>query len=122
MIVSGDLGYRIAYTQYLLGKRREPTPPSYMMNYVVENLKQVARQYASATTPNYNDMTKEQINRLYRIRDESKKWPISGKFNATERAIRKVRTFCREGGYDLQGLEYALALDEELSRIVNGMV
>lgn len=59
------------------------------------------------------------INRAFREADQSHLWPINGKFDATERAIRRVRSFMREGGYDLAGLEYALALDEELTRIVN---
>lgn len=59
------------------------------------------------------------INRAFRAADESHLWPISGRFNVTERAIRAVQRFMREGGYNLTGLEYALALDAELSRIVN---
>ena len=46
-------------------------------------------------------------------------WPINGRFDATERAIRRVRRYMREAGDDLSGLAYALALDAELSRIVN---
>ena len=64
---------------------------------------------------NFNEMTKRQINKYFRKNDESDKWPICGKFNATERAIRKVRKFFSE----LQGLEYALELESEISRIVN---
>lgn len=60
------------------------------------------------------------INRAFRAADESHLWPINGRFDATERAIRAVQRFMRDGGYDLTGLEYALALDAELSRIVNG--
>lgn len=59
------------------------------------------------------------INRAFREADQSHLWPINGRFDATERAIRAVRRFMREGGYDLTGLEYAYALDAELSRIVN---
>ena len=59
------------------------------------------------------------INRAFRAADESHLWPISGRFDATERAIRAVQRFMREGGYKLTGLEYALVLDAELSRIVN---
>lgn len=59
------------------------------------------------------------INRAFRAADESHLWPVRGRFNATERAIRRVQHFMREGGYDLTGLEYALALDAELSRVVN---
>ena len=59
------------------------------------------------------------INRAFRAADESHLWPIRNRFDATERAIRAVRRYMREGGYDLTGLEYALALDAELTRIVN---
>ena len=58
------------------------------------------------------------INRAFRAADESHLWPISGRFAATERAIRAVRRFMREVG-ELSGLEYVYALDAELSRIVN---
>lgn len=60
------------------------------------------------------------INRAFRAADESHLWPIRGRFNATERAIRAVQRYTNESGDDLAGLEYALALDAELSRIVNG--
>ena len=59
------------------------------------------------------------INRAFRAADESHLWPIHGRFNVTERAIRAVRRYMRESGEELSGLEYALALDAELSRIVN---
>ena len=59
------------------------------------------------------------INRGFRAADESHLWPINGRFDATERAIRRVRRYMREAGDDLSGLAYALALDAELSRIVN---
>lgn len=59
------------------------------------------------------------INREFRKADESHLWPICGRFNATERAIRSVYRYMCETGEDLTGLVYALALDEELSRIVN---
>ena len=58
------------------------------------------------------------INAYFRANDESHKWPIRNKFDATERAIRRLR---KTGMYN-GGLEYFLALDSELSRIVNGAV
>jgi len=58
------------------------------------------------------------INKLYREQDQSHLWPIRGRFNATERAIRKIRHFARHNGSVL-GLEYAYALDQEISNIVN---
>ena len=56
-----------------------------------------------------------QINRWFRDNDESHKWPISNRFNATERAIRRLRTTGMYNG----GLEYWYALDSEISSIVN---
>ena len=63
------------------------------------------------------------INRAFRAADESHLYPIRGRFDATERAIRNVRRFMREAGElsGLEGLDYALALDGELSTIVNGV-
>jgi hypothetical protein len=60
------------------------------------------------------------INRLFRRQDESHLWPINGRFDATERAIRRVRRLARDGACIEPGLEYALALDSEISTIVNG--
>ena len=61
------------------------------------------------------------INKAFRAADESHLWPINNRFDATERAIRRVRRFMREAG-ELSGLAYALALDAELSRVVNGAI
>jgi hypothetical protein len=60
------------------------------------------------------------INRLFRRQDESHLWPINGRFDATERAIRRLRRLAREGACIEAGLNYALALDAEISTIVNG--
>jgi len=61
------------------------------------------------------------INALFRKQDESNLWPISGKFNATNRAIRRANQFQRESG-DVYGLEYAYLVDSILSEIVNSAV
>jgi len=58
------------------------------------------------------------INAYFRANDESHKWPICNKFDATERAIRRLR----KHGYYTGGLEYFMALDHEISRIVNSEV
>ena len=59
------------------------------------------------------------INAAARERDDSHLWPISGDFNATERAIRRLRDWRRAGGcFDTAGC-YAAALEAEVSRIVN---
>jgi nitroreductase len=60
------------------------------------------------------------INALFRRQDESHLFPIRGRFNATERAIRRLRRLAREGLVLVPGLEYALALDAEISALVNG--
>lgn len=64
-----------------------------------------------------NEMSVREINRHFRNEDESYKWPVCGKFNATERAIRRVGKLGLDGG-----LEYYLALKAEISRIVNAEV
>jgi hypothetical protein len=61
-----------------------------------------------------NKMNIREINRHFRRIDESENFPICGKFNVTERAIRKVRKQGLNGG-----LEYYLALEAEIGRIVN---
>jgi len=58
------------------------------------------------------------INKLYRQQDESHLWPIQGRYNATERAIRRARDFTREAG-PVYGLEYCYLLEDLLSDIVN---
>lgn len=62
------------------------------------------------------------INRDYRAQDESNKFPILGRFNATERAIRQTRAHFRDMGEPCEGLAYALEIDSALSRIVNGVL
>ena len=59
------------------------------------------------------------INKLFREQDESHLWPINGKFNATDRAIKNARKH-RTHGCD--GLAYCLTLDIWISNIVNGEV
>jgi hypothetical protein len=56
------------------------------------------------------------VNRLFRAQDDSDLWPVNGHFNATERAIRRLRRLqIAEHG----SLEYALCLHDEIGRIVN---
>ena len=66
-----------------------------------------------------NEMSIREINRHFRNEDESDKWPIRGKFNVTERAIRKLREYRRQGMIINEGLEYYLALEAEIIDIVN---
>ena len=67
--------------------------------------------------------TKRQINAYYRANDESHLWPICNKFDATERAIRRIRRL-DDGCLPLSngGLEYFIAIDAEISRIVNAAI
>lgn len=60
-----------------------------------------------------------QINAIFREQDDSALWPICGRFNATDRAIRRLRKLRRDGLELAPGLEYWLALETEISRIVN---
>jgi hypothetical protein len=59
------------------------------------------------------------IFKQFRRTDESHKWPISGRFSATERAIRFLRRFEYYYGQQLAGLELVLFLDRQISEIVN---
>ena len=59
------------------------------------------------------------INNLFRDQDESHLYPINGRFNATERAIKRVRRFNQLSGNINEGLEYALAIESVISNIVN---
>jgi hypothetical protein len=65
------------------------------------------------------DMELTEINKLFRKNDDSHLWPINGRFNATERAIRRIQKKRREGLVIDDGLEYAEALKQEISNIVN---
>jgi hypothetical protein len=58
------------------------------------------------------------INAYFRAKDESYKWPICGRFDATERAIRRLHL----QGQGLQGLGYFQALEAEIGRIVHDAV
>jgi len=59
------------------------------------------------------------INKMFRHQDESRLFPIRGRFNVTERAIRQAQKFQRESGQVMFGLEYAYLLDEIIGQIVN---
>lgn len=62
------------------------------------------------------------VNRAFRESDESHKWPINGRFNATERAIRRVRHYRSHGWVINTVAEYMAALKTEISYIVNNEV
>lgn len=58
------------------------------------------------------------VNRQHRATDNSGKWPINGRFNVAERAIRQARKF--RAAYGAMGaIEYNELLDELEAKIVN---
>ena len=59
----------------------------------------------------------QRINAAFRHIDDSKKWPINGRFNATERAINRLKRVRRS--VPMYGLEYCYALEAMISKIVN---
>jgi hypothetical protein len=59
------------------------------------------------------------VNAEFFKQDESHLFPIRGKFNVTRRAIRRVRAIRKHGCGPNDGLEYCLAIDAEISEIVN---
>ena len=61
----------------------------------------------------------EEVNREARAKDESHLWPIKGRFNVTERAIRRVRKYVREGLEIDEKYSYTAILEAEMSEIVN---
>jgi len=77
-----------------------------------------AEQIVSQSETDTNLGTRKNINKLFRQQDDSHLWPVSGKFNVTERAIRRANKMERANG-TMSPLEYALFLEEETSRIVN---
>lgn len=66
-----------------------------------------------------NEMSIRQINAIFRKKDDSEEWPVCGRFNATERAIRRLRKYRREGMEINPGYEYFLSLEAEIPKIVN---
>lgn len=68
---------------------------------------------------NVDEMSIKQINAYFRENDESHLWPVCGRFNATERAIRRIRRLRRQGLCVYPGLEYYLTLEQEITDIVN---
>ena len=77
-----------------------------------------AEQIANETDEKEGLANIRAINKIYRSQDDSDLWPVNGKFNVTERAIRRVQVFTRASGA-IHGLEYCYALENEISNIVN---
>jgi hypothetical protein len=59
------------------------------------------------------------INKKMREADESHLWPIENKFNATDRAIRRVSKQMKNGLVIDDPSSYEAAIDAEISNIVN---
>lgn len=62
------------------------------------------------------EATIKEINVQFRANDESHKWPVCGRFNATERAIiraRKIRSISKDNS------GYAELLESLISDIIN---
>lgn len=79
-------------------------------------IKEISEQAERATTTRGNRAI---INRLFREKDQSKLYPIMGRFNVTERAIRQIQRFERESGDYFGGYEYAYMLECKIDWIVN---
>ena len=60
------------------------------------------------------DKSKRQINKHFRYYDESDLWPISGRFSAVDRAIRRLSGHIYIFTYNV---EYIDALESEISNI-----
>jgi len=59
------------------------------------------------------------INAHFRQIDDSHLWPICGRFNATERAIKRVQKLRKDGLIIDDPAEYSIVLENEISQIVN---
>jgi len=66
--------------------------------------------------------TRRQIFKEFREKDDSKLFPVCGKFNATERAIRRLYKFESAYGERLEGLHLELWLENEITNIVNSVL
>ena len=71
--------------------------------------------------PEADAMTIRQINRWFRLHDESHLWPVKGRFNATDRAIKRLQGY-EYIAYRGEGAVYAANLHEEIGQIVNACV
>ena len=71
-----------------------------------------------ATDAEIDELPRATIDRVLLAADDSRLWPIRGKFNATARAIRCVRRLYPQ----VRGLEYYLTVDAMITEIVNKAV
>ena len=68
------------------------------------------------------DLDYTDVRKIFRDHDESHLFPVLGRFNVTERAIRRVRRLEKDGLCVGSPLEYAHILDQHLREIVNAQV
>ena len=80
-----------------------------------------AEQIAQQTENLVGLAERREINKLFRLQDESTLYPVLGRFDVTERAIQRVRRYEQSNGA-LAGLEYCLALQDEIGDLVNGFL
>lgn len=83
-----------------------------MSRLTAEQIARIAEDYSGREN-------RARINAVYRGQDDSHLWPICGRCNVTERAIRRIRRLERDGAVIGDGLEYALTLESIMSEIVN---
>lgn len=81
-----------------------------------------AEQIAERAEKYNGTRNRAEINRLFRRQDESHLYPVNNRFNATERAIRRLQRDQRDGLCINDGLEYALALEMTIGSVVNGAI
>ena len=87
-----------------------------------KDLKPEIKSIREMSDSEINELSIRQINSLMLKEDDSKLFPICGRFNLTKRAIRKLRTLRQKGMEVNPGLEYYLSLNDIISQIVNSQI
>tara|TARA_Y100001936_G_scaffold250315_1_gene302779 strand:- start:1106 stop:1360 length:255 start_codon:yes stop_codon:yes gene_type:complete len=64
------------------------------------------------------DAQVEAMKAIFLEQDDSSRFPINGRFNATERAFANIEAL-EEANGPLYGLEFSLSVEREISEIVN---
>lgn len=67
----------------------------------------------------YTTANARKLNWQMRLVDQSYMYPIRGRFNATDRAIRRAQLFARENGVWDNAGSYVNFVDQEIGIIVN---
>lgn len=71
------------------------------------------------TIQEISELSYQQINQIFLDDDESHLYPVFNKFNVTEKAIKNLQQQMEDGQIISEGNEYWLALEGEISNIVN---